>query len=94
MKKLEYINEDKNWEKEIVEFEDEHYDVAQQIYIQCKNIFEHVHPVIVSKSNNKKSLILGINLGKTRLEQDNGDNAYRIRIEKINEKITIKNERI
>ena len=82
MKKLEYID-DKNFETEIVEFENEHYDVAEQIYIQCKKLYDHVHPVIVSKSNDKNSLIFGINLGKTRLEQDRGDNTYRIRIEKV-----------
>ncbi len=76
MKQIEYISEH-TFEKEIINIEDEHYDLAVEIL----NSFGNYGPLIVK--NDKKSLMFAVNLAKNRVDREIGTNLYRITIEKI-----------
>lgn len=85
MKKLEYVSEE-TFIKEDIEFNDEHYDLAEELRERYKSpLLSECTPVMVRED--KKSLVFCVNLGdreKDRVAYANGDNAYKVIIEKIN----------
>jgi hypothetical protein len=81
MKKLEYIDES-TFITEEIEFSDEHYELAENLY---KNFKDVSHSPIMVK-NDKKSLVFCLNLfdkSKDRVDTECGNNVYRVIIEKI-----------
>jgi len=85
MKKLEYISE-ATFKPEDVLFDEEHYKLTKDIHKRYESVLlSKCSPIIVR--DDKKSLCFCINLGdkdKDRFAYENGDNKYRITIEKIN----------
>lgn len=86
MKKLEYTDES-TFTKEEVEFNDEHYELAKNLYSHYESdMWSKCTPIMVRKD--KKSLTFCVNLGdksKDRLAYERGDNMYKVIIEKINQ---------
>lgn len=84
MKQLEFTSE-KDFKTEILEFEDEHYEIANKLHEQYKSeLLSKCSPIMVGQD--KQSLLFCVNLGdklKDRGAYERGDNMYRIRIEKI-----------
>jgi hypothetical protein len=84
MKKLEYTDEE-TFITEEIEFSDEHYELAENLHKQYESeILSKCSPIMVRKD--KKSLIFCVNFGdkmKDRVAYENGDNMYRVVIEKI-----------
>ena len=84
MKKLEYIDE-VTFIKEDVEFSDEHYNLAENLYKQYESeLWSKWTPIMVRKD--KQSLVFCVNFGdklKDRVAYERGDNMYKVIIEKI-----------
>jgi hypothetical protein len=68
---------EENFKKEIVNFTDEHYKLATDIY----NQFGNYGPIIVSKEDD--TLSFGVNLATNRVDKEIGTNLYKIKIIKI-----------
>lgn len=84
MKKIEFTSE-KDFKTEILEFKDEHYEIAEKLHSQYESEFlSKCSPIMAGED--KTSLLFCINLGdklKDRVAYERGDDMYRIRIEKI-----------
>jgi len=84
MQKLEYTDES-TFITEEVEFSDEHYELTKNLHKQFESeSILKCTPIMVRKD--KQSLVFCVNLGdrlKDRVSYENGDNMYRVIIEKI-----------
>lgn len=79
MKKIKFTDE-QTFVTEIVDFTDEHYKIAKELYRQ----FGNYGSIIVRED--KKSLSFAINKGTDRVSREVGSNLYRVIIEKVEKK--------
>ncbi len=83
MKKLEYTDE-ATFLTEQVEFNEKQYSIAKNLHKSYTRLSKNISPIMVGKD--KKSLLFCINLDDRLVDRaayENGDNIYRIIIEKI-----------